>query len=184
VNGVSGVATHAHHRTRSALLAASAGDDHYESDDESTATDSSHFEDVSGSSWDEGFFPPDLDEKGKHSQNGAARSQNGSGAVGAQVPSHRAGIIAASETRETNGNHIPSTTANGEPSTSPPATSSPSSSPPPVLTVESLELPTRSDRLTELHRMGTQLYEQCCRTQAVAASQNWTFFSRFLPRFG
>jgi hypothetical protein len=37
----------------------------------------------------------------------------------------------------------------------------------------------RVARLAELHHMSMRLYDQCCRAQAG----NWTFLSRFLPRF-
>jgi hypothetical protein len=44
---------------------------------------------------------------------------------------------------------------------------------------EKLEPGSRAARLSELQHMGMRLYDQCCRAQAG----NWTFLSRFLPRF-
>ena len=159
-----------------------------DSDDDSTDS-SSHFDpvdaDFTGSSWEnDGVFPQDMDDRRlsssyhRPSNVGRIHRSNSSSRVPptnvtfppspdvkvpAQLPNET--CRPTPPTREENFG-VESKPSNGNVALA-------------CDDLEKLEPGTRAARLSELQHMGMRLYDQCCRAQAG----NWTFLSRFLPRF-
>lgn len=164
-----------------------------DSDDDSTDS-SSHFDpvdaDFTGSSWEnDGVFPQDIDDPTRssrlphapHPSNGTKgmyRSNSNTRLppfhpihppssdikVPAQLPNGEPRSVSSSSTPDKSNGHTNGT--NNTPHQ-------------PEVNGTPQEVTSRSARLSELQHMGMQLYDQCCRSQAG----NWTWVSRFLPRF-